>query len=162
MDPVVEDRLVKRSHVSPRETVRCSMALPGPSHFGLAMSGSTKTTIGKISDLRDAIQNTIFRCVSISRTYLSQLVTDTFRSSLCRCLWMDPIYRSYVKIEHVMLYIFRKYYYIFFRKMPTYYHWCLFCQYLFGIYSVKIISTEKWCLEWRNHSMKVLEGDWVD
>ena len=26
-------------------------------------------------------------------------------------------------------------------------HWCLFCQYLFGIYSVKVISTEKWCLE---------------
>ena len=32
-------------------------------------------------------------------------------------------------------------------------HWCLFCQYLFGIYSVKIISTEKWCLEWRNHKV---------
>ena len=28
-------------------------------------------------------------------------------------------------------------------------HWCLFCQYLCGIYSVKVISTEKWCLEWR-------------
>ena len=26
-------------------------------------------------------------------------------------------------------------------------HWCLFCQYLFGIYSAKVISTEKWCLE---------------
>ena len=26
-------------------------------------------------------------------------------------------------------------------------HWCLFCQYLFGIYSVKVISTGKWCLE---------------
>ena len=32
-------------------------------------------------------------------------------------------------------------------------HWCLFCQYLFGIYSVKVISTEKWCLEWRNHKV---------
>ena len=26
-------------------------------------------------------------------------------------------------------------------------HWCLFCQYLYGIYSAKVISTEKWRLE---------------
>ena len=32
-------------------------------------------------------------------------------------------------------------------------HWCLFCQYLYGIYSAKVISTEKWCLEWRNHKV---------
>ena len=37
--------------------------------------------------------------------------------------------------------------------MPSVPHWCLFCQYLFGIYSVKVISTEKWCLEWRNHKV---------
>ena len=34
-----------------------------------------------------------------------------------------------------------------FPKWRTPPHWCLFCQYLFGIYSVKVISTEKWCLE---------------
>ena len=33
------------------------------------------------------------------------------------------------------------------------YHWCLFCQYLYGIYSAKVISTEKWCLEGRHHKV---------
>ena len=146
MDPVVEDRLVKRSHVSPRETVRCSMALPGPSHFGLAMSGSTKTTIGKISDLRDAIQNTIFRCVSISRPYLGQsvgqLVTDTFRSSLCRCLWMDPIYRSYVKIEHVMLYIFQKNAYLLHIYPPPKLHIYIYMENIHKERSQRLVTSE--------------------
>ena len=38
-------------------------------------------------------------------------------------------------------------------SIATTWHWCLCCQYLFGIYSVKVISTEKWCLEWRNHKV---------
>ena len=106
MDPVVEDRLVKRSHVSPRETVRCSMALPGPSHFEARHVRKYKNNC-----LKTSWQSSEMRYrIPFLDALASLEPTSVSWSLILSDLHSVDVIGWTLYIEHVMLYIFWKHY----------------------------------------------------